>query len=201
MVESTGPFQEYIDGLPEGLASYPDCRTRGSLVRAITDSHPCERLRAASIADELRPLLSPQLPVSALIPEVHYVAFVCLFYELEFDSWAEFETFWLNRNTRLAKNIAYRALFNAIGPKNLVKFVGIRVSHFKKGPISMKARECENRKAIVRLEGPPLLYPDLIADAWTIAFKAFVAAAGGKDVEANRRAVSDTITDFHLEWR
>ena len=73
--EPTGlpTLDEYLVSLPRGLLSYPGCRAKCSLLRAVLDanSHP---VVYEGVPESLRALMQAPPPTNAWISEVHYVA-------------------------------------------------------------------------------------------------------------------------------
>ncbi len=88
----------YLESLPDGFDSYPECRIVGGMVRALVRGRP-ESLDLDRLPDQLRWMMDNPPGPTQFIPEVRLVAFALALAELAFDSdaalldWAE-ERMW-----------------------------------------------------------------------------------------------------------
>ena len=64
-------LEEYIAGLPDGLASHPQCQAKASLYRSLIDTKGLEPDDVDALPPDLRSLVIHPVPISSWIPEVH----------------------------------------------------------------------------------------------------------------------------------
>lgn len=87
----------YLESLPDGFDSYPECRIIGGMVRALVRERP--ELDLDRLPDQLRWMMDNPPGPTQFIPEVRLVAFTLAMTELAFESdaamldWAE-ERMW-----------------------------------------------------------------------------------------------------------
>ena len=75
----------YLESLPDGFDSYPECRIVGGMVRALVRERP-ESLDLDRLPDQLRWMMDNPPGPTQFIPEVRLVAFSLALAELAFES-------------------------------------------------------------------------------------------------------------------
>lgn len=168
---------QYIESLPDGLDSYPHCVVKGSVLRQLTDSSPVA-FPNEGLSPVIRALVdSPPLP-SDWIPEVQFNALM-----LAHEDLIEPDTFqkWVyDRNRHLFSSSLYRVLFLVMSPERLITGMTHRWRAFRKGTELQTVEQSKNF-IVVELRHPPHLYELHALTNLTIAVRAAMDAAGGKN--------------------
>lgn len=125
--------ERYIAGLPQGLASYPACKAKCSLVRAALGIHSVPRSLPAGLPPALAELLHAPPPATAWIPETHYNA-ACLaitdLHSLDHEGFAEL---WYDLMRALMSGPIYGRLFRLLSPSFIVRSAASRWGQFHRG--------------------------------------------------------------------
>jgi hypothetical protein len=134
MVEAS-LLQEYLDELPEGLQSYPDCRTKGSAVRllvnGITDNAQGQDLDKIPV--ELKRLLHSPPATADWVPGVHYTALNAIFVDECFSSREESLLWVYSAQTRFLGGKIYAPLFKLLPTATLLAGAQRRYCQFHQG--------------------------------------------------------------------
>lgn len=149
--------QDYLDGLPDGLDSYPHCVAKASLLshalRSRTISPP-----PGSLPEPVRRLIEQPPPGSTWISEVAFNAAVLAMYDEAFggDDLPGFGDWVCDFNRQLFVNPLYRVLFAFVSPSRLVSLSASRWSAFHRGSnISVLERRRDRRCPRRRRATPP----------------------------------------------
>lgn len=145
----------YVAALPEGLASYPECRSRGTLVSSALEGHDAEAL-AAALPEPLRDLAEhPPLP-GAWVPAAHSDAVFHALVDLHYPTLDAMLSWTRARTHRTASSRMYRALTRMTGPKMVLKTSAVVHGMFQRGT-HLTATASEGG-LLLRLEHPPYLH-------------------------------------------
>src|SRR5271166_5053557 len=123
MTEMTGPLpmmNEYLEGLPRGLHSYPDHVQKASVYRQAFRPRLSQKL-APRLPPELARLLTEPLPISAWIPEVHANCLFVALYETTYADEAAFIHDGIDTARRLFNGPLYRILMSLASPALVVR--------------------------------------------------------------------------------
>lgn len=186
--------RRYLLRLPRGLASYPECQAKGSVLRQAVDSAPV-RLDLAALPPELSTLAAaPPLPTE-WISEVHLNGIMLAYQDsVTPETW---ERWTYDRNRALFRKSLYRILFAVISPERLFAGLTQRWAAFRRGS-ELRVVSLGDRVARIEATYPPHLHDELTMGAATIAMRAAGDAAGGQtktrlvDVEPSRCMIEIT---------
>lgn len=169
----------YLEQLPHGIDSYPECATKASLIRSSLDGHPFQP-DWEQLPEPLRETLrSPPLPV-VWAPAVLAKAVFCVIADTYYPS-AELVREWSHkRGLRLANSATYRVLTRVAGVRNLLRATGRVNDMFQRG--SGLRVETHQLGATLRLSHPKHLHPPLSHIANQAGFLAILETTGAKDV-------------------
>ncbi len=189
-------LSSYLDELPAGLGSYPECEAKASLLRALLGV--CPPLDGVELPPELRELLLRPPGANAWIPEVHLVAshlaiVGCL--GLSEDDMLR-RTYLANR--ALTGSPMYRALARVASPGMLLRGAKAAWGLIHRGV--RLAIHVDAGRARVVLTHPPNLYDALAHESAALGFMAVVEAANGKAVTATLEQSLPSGTSILVKW-
>jgi hypothetical protein len=167
----------WLEQLPHGLDSYPECQVKGSLLRRLVKSQQLQPF-AEHLPKELLPWLEQPPLVSAWVPEIHLFAMLHLLRDLVFDD-AELERYIAAGIERMLAGPLYRIMFFLVSPTRLVHGLGRRWEQFHRGTSMAVLRDVGASLDIV-VEHPPHMYSETIARVSAASFRTTVTASGGK---------------------
>ncbi|MCC6332626.1 MAG: hypothetical protein IT380_01405 [Myxococcales bacterium] len=191
-------MEQYLQGIPAGLASYPGQLQKASVVQQFMKEMPTYGLEG-QVPAPLEGLLSKTLSPSSWVPEVHATALLLAVRGLVYSSDEAFLSAALRANRRLLTGPLYRMLMMVVSPGFLLKNAAGRWSQFHQG-MTLSVSFRGEGEAVLQLEYPPGLLPHLIARAYSTAFHAAVEAAGGKAVAVELAALEATQARFTCKW-
>lgn len=194
---------EYLDLLPMGCDSYPECVAKASFLRQALKDKPTTVARGSLPAPIAGLLLSPP-PVTAWIPEAHFNAAMFALRDIHFPGAQGREGFraWTHElAASLYRTQLYRVLFLVMSPLRLLHGVEARWGAFHRGGVDLRCTEASGRRASFRLTYPDFLYWDLSIVGISTSLSAAIEAAGGHDVVVVTQGFSDGATDLAISWR
>lgn len=189
---------EYVRALPEGLASYPDCRAKGSLVCTALDGHDVSHL-----GDGLPPAVVEMLhdpPLAGLwIPAPMSDA---IFYVLV-DSYHPSEDAVLEwtyeRTMKAAQSKMYRAFTRVAGPSALLRMAAAAHGLFQKGT-DLEAKRTPQGVELL-LTHPPHLHGGLNHLSNVGMFRALLEITRAREGHAEMLESHPTEARYLVSWR
>lgn len=184
----------YLGQLPSGLASYPQCQAKGSVLRNVLDTAPIA-LDLAGLPDRIQELVAaPPLP-SDWTSEVALNTLILAYQDLmpreQFARWG------YERNRALLSTSLYRVLFLVVSTERL--FVGMpqRWAAFRRGTSLHMVAQAEGR-AELELRFPSLLHDAVTLELLAVALRAAGDAASAKVGRARTEVLGVTETSGRL---
>lgn len=172
-------LHEYLAGLPDGLASYPECRARASLLRAVLELREGDGSLEGLPAEIVECFNQPP-SASAWMPEVLVVAVHFALAEADGLSIDEVLELTYRANQGLSNSPMYRAITKVASPRLMLRGASMSWGLLHKG-ISFKV-ETSKGLAQARLSHPPGVWPRLAHESVALGFKAVIEATNGRDV-------------------
>lgn len=170
-----GPaLRAYLDRLPEGLDSYPECRAKASLYRSILETLPIDDTR---LPEALRDLLRRPRPVTDWIPEVHSHAVLISQYDQHFRDLPSFVRHCYAAQRELWASKIYAFMMRFVSPVRLLASASQRWGQFHRGSELVAERSGE-RAAILRLTVPPHIYDEVALVGLTEGLRAVIDSSG-----------------------
>lgn len=190
----------YIERLPDGLASYPECLAKVALVRDIIESRPLDP-DADHVPDEIRPMIASPPPLSSWVPEVHFVAAALTIFARDFGAsdYDAYETWICTSNMALFRKPLYRVLIALLSPERLLVGTSKRWSAFHKGT-SLTVVERTRGSARIDVAFPPHLYNHDMLRGMSAGLRAAVNVAGGRDVAIGIDDETPTSAQYWVRW-
>lgn len=181
-------YTEYVQALPAGLASFPDCMAKASMVRTAFQTLPLN-VEQPGLPDLLKTYLSTPPLANAWIPETEYVAVCLAIADAHGLDTAGFQSLWYGSMQRMTKGL-YAALLGWVSPHTLLRTLATRWDHFHLGTTA--AATALDDSLEICLEYPEPLWPDLIVKGYVSVFQALVDRSSKPDARVRLIAI-DTI--------
>lgn len=189
----------YLDLLPAGAASYPECSIKASLLRNAIESRPLGP--EVPLPKELRALVEHPPPVTGWMPEVLFNALMIAIREVHFAP-GDLDGFlaWVYaQNQKLLSTPLYRVLFSVVSPDRLLVGMEKRWSSFRRGTeahiVRLGPRDVE---LVVR--APPNLYAVQSVQGMAAALRATITCAGAKDARVDGVLKTSTEVVYRMRW-
>lgn len=122
----------YLASLPDGLASYPECKTRGTVISSAAHGHAADSFPDGLPACVRTMLETPPLP-GAWLSAVHSDALFFAVVDRNYPSADAMLEWTKERTLRTAQSKMYRALTRIVGPSMLLRMVGHTHQMFQRG--------------------------------------------------------------------
>ncbi|HET6583117.1 MAG TPA: hypothetical protein VFG69_06715 [Nannocystaceae bacterium] len=166
----------WLEGLPHGLDSYPECQVKGSLLRRLVKSQQLQP-HAEHLPAGLLPWFEAPPLVSAWVPEVHMFAMLHALRDMVFDD-AKLDEFVSAGIQRMISSPLYRLMFLVVSPKRLLHGIGRRWEQFHRGTAMEVGRDLGATIDAV-VTHPANMYSPTIRRISAASFRTTVVAAGG----------------------
>ena len=192
----------WMDGLPQGLASYPSCQVKGTMVRAVLQGGIHERF-AARLPPELRRWVETPPLATQWVSEVEQLGLILAAYDGQFAGAGGEPAFlaWTQRGSQQAlTSPVYRVMFAVAGPGLLLQGMSRRWTTLRRGT-SLDLVSQGSGWAEVEMRFEPRLYDDLLLRVRARTFESAVETAGGKDVAVRIVTARETVARYRVEWR
>lgn len=203
MSDRLATFSTYLRELPSGLASYPECRSRGDIIEHQLDDLNSKRA-AGAIPDappELLRLLKE--PLSAWIPETHAQAVLAAHRDICFNDDEGFAAYTVDSVRELFSKPLYRMLFKVLSPSVVVSGATKRFASFHTGSqLWMRRSELREKRHVYSLElcHPAALFPLLQRKLFCDSFRLAAELAGAKDVRTEVVDMKPESTFYEVSW-
>lgn len=189
---------DYLDGLPEGLGSYPECESKGSLLASSLDGHDIDDL-CRGLPPPLVALIREPPPagvwVSAAMTDAVFHA-VC---DRHYPSEIAVLRWTYERTVSMAKHPVYRTMLRVPGPKVLMR-IGAKAHGLLQRGTELEL-ELGDSDAEIRLTFPPRLHVGLNLVANVALWRGLTEITGGEDVRCKMTSSSSTEARYALHWR
>ncbi len=191
-------FTRYVAGLPNGLASYPQCTSKASLPLMLVKGMPAPLPRPEDVPDPLRRyLVSP--PSGMWVPEAESMALSLLIAdhyrmtEVQHLEWLK------NQNRSFFSSLMYRAVMSFFSPSALASKAADRWAAVHRGS-TLTIHMVGPRDVDAVLEFPPRLFPMIALQQLTAVFEAALENSKARDSEVVVAELTDTRGVFHARW-
>lgn len=189
----------YLETLPAGASSYPECSVKASLLRNAIESRPLGP--EVPLPPELRALVDHPPPVTAWMPEVLFNALMLAIREVHFgprDS-EGFLTWVYEQNKKILSTPLYRILFLVVSPERLLVGMEKRWASFRRGTEAHVVR-LGTHDIELHVRSPPNLYALQNVQGMAEALRAAVTCAGARRAEGQGTVKSSTEVVYRLRW-
>ena len=190
-------FEQYVSRLPKGLDSYPEYRCRASVYRIFTDKMDLASFPFEDVPVQIRTLLkSPFLHDSWLAepPAVATILAAADFLGLD-DAAARR---WVDEtNARLVGGRMYRTMMSLATPSILVALASRQWGVFHRGT---KINVQRGKPTMIRIDFPPFLYDELLAEATAAGIRHALTLSRAKDPTVEIEEHAPTHTIYRVAW-
>lgn len=190
----------YLDGLPQGLDSHPECSMKGSLTRSLVEDSPLTSLEPGDLPDPVVELIVEPPAVTDWVPEVHGHVILLAIRDRNFDTVEAFHRFSYERQRKLFQGPTYQLMMKQVKPRMLLEGAGARWGTFHRGTDLQIVRGHKSRTAGVVLSYPNRLFGRVAAGSLAQGFRAVLDTAGAKGAICEVAAVGPTETHFKASW-
>jgi hypothetical protein len=189
-------LERYLAGLPDGLASYPQCQVKGSVFRSLFDGVD---LDPAPLAPPLRQLLEDPPIASEWIPEVHLWALLFAAADQRRMDAEAIRSWIYQRRRQLFEGAVYRFLMALVPPATLVRTSAMRWGAFHRGTV-LEAGGVADDGARLHLAFPSGLFDSQALDALTAVVRAALDASRARGAEVEVEEATATTARFRASW-
>lgn len=187
----------YLGSLPDGLASYPDCKTRGTVVSSAVFGHPSSSFPDGLPAPVRALVDTPPLP-GAWLPAVWSDAVFFAIVDRHHPTADEVLAWTRERTLRTAQSKMYRALTRIVGPGMLLRMVGHTHAMFQRGT-DMTATGIAGGMKIV-MTHPPYLHSGFNHLANVAMIEALIGLATTSEARVEMPVSAPTRAEYVAHW-
>jgi hypothetical protein len=188
-------WQAYVDSLPAGLASHPQCEQKASILREAVTGIDVDAL-ARALPDELAALVRVPPPVSNWVSEVKATAILLASVTACFGASEErFLDHVRMGNVRMLSSPLYRALFLVVSPARVLRGMSARWSALHRGTSFVAVED-----RTFRLTFPERLMPPQVCRMRCVSMEVALALASATEPHVELVEVSDTHATFVARW-
>jgi hypothetical protein len=196
-------LRKYLDGLPEGLDSYPKALASGAIVLGLVrDTGPPIPL-GVGLPPPLEDLIRTPPAPSSWLPLVTCCALQAALYDFAFADAGgvrAYEEQAFQRTLRLTSNPLYRTILAVESPEALLASCSSgRWSTFYRGP-SLQVMSVARGTASFRLTHPASAWPEISRIAFGAALRAAFVIARAKSAAVTSRELSIRASHFEMRW-
>ncbi|MBX3272994.1 MAG: hypothetical protein KF729_22215 [Sandaracinaceae bacterium] len=187
----------YLASLPAGLDSYPQARSKGTLLRSSLDGHRVEPL-LDGLPERLAALISSPPPAGVWVPAVHSDAVFHVVRDHYYPSDEAVRAWTLERTRATVHKPMYRALVRVAGPAVLLR-MGAKVHGLLQQGTSVDV-VVEGRRVEVTERFPPHLHSREVLLANVALLESLVEITGGASPAAAMLDESPTRARYECTW-
>lgn len=187
----------YLESLPKGLASYPECRAKGSIFRtafegrAWNDEYATLPLALRTVLEE-PPLPNAWIPETVSVAAHHAVADVEGMTDEGVIAWGEASL------GRLARSPMYRVVSFVASPQLLLKSAPLSWKLLHQG-MTLRVQTSATA-ARLELEHPAKVWTELVHRVTAAAFRTIIGLAGGQKPTVELARVGATGGVYEAAW-
>lgn len=189
----------HLEGLPSGLASHPDCKAKGTLVRSYALGIGADQVRGAGLPPEVESLFVAPPANSIWVPEVVSWAGIFATVDLLGLDDAAFERWMAAKNRELFTNPVMRVVMNFTSPK-----LALSLSSAYWGVIHHGSRlhlvGSDDATARVVLDYPDRLFGEKAARGLAVAFGVALELSRARHARVGLERWTPTQATFVARW-
>jgi len=190
-------LSEYVARLPEGLRSFPECRAKASLLRALLEARGDKPLPRAGPPELVSLVCEPPTP-NSWISEVQYVAAHYFLADADRAGEKEFIEMTYRASRALTESRMYSALAKVASPSVMFRGAVTSWALIHRG-VRLSARAAVGTASAWLLH-PAHLYPRLAHVSAAEGFRAVIEAANGQNVVVKLLESRPDGAEFEASW-
>ncbi len=187
----------YLDQLPDGLASYPDCKAKGSLILTALEEHDVSGIRDG-LPEELLAMIHQPPPAGVWVPAPFSDAVFYVFVDLLYPTLEQTLQWTYERTIRGTRSKLYRALTSVASPWALLRIGTAAHGLFQKGT-DLHVVKTETG-ARLRLSHPPFLHCGFNHASNIAALRAVLETTGAKEADVEMLSSVPTEALYRARW-
>lgn len=192
-------LERYLQSLPAGIDSYPECQTRGIIVRSAVKEH-APKPAWSTLPLQLRELIhDPPLPTT-WVPAVLSDAMFCVLVDTYYPTKQAIFTWNHDRTSRLSRSTAYRMLTRATSLRTFLRSAARVHEYFQRGT-NMRVELHEKTGGTFWLEHPPYLHCELNHYSNEAVFQAVLETAGVSEPLVRLVEVTPRHGKYEAQWK
>jgi Protein of unknown function (DUF2378) len=194
---------QYLEKLPKGLESHAALRVKGAIVRRLILDPVHALPLGVGLPEVLEGLVRAPPSANDWAPTVQLFSLHAAMFDSAFagkGGTRAYEEWTFERDLRLFKTDAFRALVAVEGPERLLTNYAARWSAFHRGT-TLNVMHVSKAKVAIRLSYPAHSWPPISCLALAGAFRAAVVVAGAKEGEVTFTDDSPAASSFDISWR
>ena len=191
-------LSRYLASLPRRFASYPECQTKGAVLRNVIDGLSTTR---SPLPEELSALVRSPPQFSDWIPEVYLWAMVLAQADHQSLSEAAFIDWSFRYNRRLMEGPVYKFLFVMLSTETVLQLAGIAFRSFHRGIDLVFDKSNEKGRCLFDLRFPPRLINVLCLRGLGTGFEASLVVAKAPQCKVVLEKASETEARFLATWQ
>jgi hypothetical protein len=185
----------YLDALPAGIHSYPECRARSGIQQTFLQAMPAT---AGEMDSFVVALLRPS--ARAYIPEVVLNASILAMADATRMTDAKFLEWNRATNREMFGSVLYRALMAIFSPAQLIERAPARWESFHPGT-TLTVKSTSSHEGRCELTFPERLFTPLLLEMLGGAMAAALEHARARDVTLEVGTATTTAAEFVARWR
>ncbi len=190
---------EYLAGLPQGLATHPDCQAKGAMVRVLCPASPL--VPETGLPDEIRRLLVTPPLNSEWVQDTHFFGALLALADLHGFDAGRYATWVLEGSRNLFKSPVYKVLSLA-SPSMLLSLGGATWGSTHRGTqLAIEDGPVHGKSGAARLTFPErhLTNPDVLT-AIRAGLQVALELSNAQGFELRIAEVDATSATFHATW-
>jgi hypothetical protein len=189
---------QYVDLLPQGLASFPECKAKGSICRHLLETRPVKD--PSGLPDEIAALIAHPVPHASWVSECACMGLHLAIGDAYAMSATEYDRWLYEHNAGLFEGrFMFRALMSLASPAVLMQGAAIRFNGFHLGTrLEITSRDANSIDFQVGY--PAGLYSDLCLGAFRAAFQAALDMTKAKELRCALACATPALASFRVTW-
>lgn len=189
----------YVRSLPQGLASHPDSKARGALVRSVVECDPLADVPENALPPEVRGLITTPPLNTQWIPDAVYFGALFALADYRHISEARLDEWLREANQRLFKNPVYRMLISLASPGVLLTLSSSTWGTMHRGT-TFKVLSSDKQSGVAELSFPERLYDRNAIKSIGIGIEVALEHANVRSASVTTTAMTSTSARFETRW-
>ena len=189
----------YLDQLPAGMASFPQCQVKSALFRAAITAQPLPELEPGALPEELMKLVREPPRQSDWLSEVAVMVYNMAIADTGKLTDAQFLNAILEVNRRSFSGPIYKMLLGLASPSLLIAAGGARWGTMHRGS-TLAVEKTSSRDCEARLTFPPRLFTHLMLQDFARALQAALEASRAKNATVAVASWGEDFGCYLAQW-
>ncbi|MGC4118094.1 MAG: hypothetical protein QM765_26795 [Myxococcales bacterium] len=191
---------QYVDSLPQGLASFPEAQAKGSICRVLLEKHPLKDPQG--LPDEVLAFVTKPIASAAWVSEAACMGLHLAIGDAYKMGAGEYDRWLYEHNASLLDgrfSFMFRAVMSLASPAVLLQGAGVKLGGFHKGT-DLHIDSRGPTEVLFHLTFPAGLYTELCMAAFRAAFQVSLDMTKARDIRCSLVAMGKGRADFKVSW-